>query len=250
MLLVSQIVDLAARLGGPRVAHRIELKRMERWRNFEREFYLLDHLVDPARAAVDVGANEGHYAGRMAQLTQRVHCFEPIPWFAEALRRKLDPRVEVHEAAVSNREGEGVLRIPYRGETEMHGTSTLETGNALEGSDRVREVPVKLVRLDDVVREPVGFLKVDVEGHELAVLEGAARILREDQPVVLVETEARHAEGAPFTVFRFLEGLGYTGCFLLGGQPRRLSGFSLAEHQRVENVMQRGKLYINNFIFF
>jgi len=68
--------------------------------------------------------------------------------------------------------------------------------------------------------------------------------------VVLVETEARHAEGAPFTVFRFLEGLGYTGCFLLGGQPRRLSGFSLAEHQRVENVMQRGKLYINNFIFF
>lgn len=246
----SRLMEIAARAAGPRVAHRHALRKLERGRGFEPEYYLLDHLIDPRRLALDVGANEGNYAGRMAQLGARVHCFEPIPWFAEALRRKLDPSIVVHGCAVSNRAGEGVLRIPYRDAVELHGISTLEAANTLAGSTHVREVPCRLVRLDDVIGEPVGFVKIDVEGHELAVLEGAERILREHRPVLLVESEARHSDGAPGTIFRHLTGLGYVGCFLLDGQTRGLSAFSVPVHQRAENAMQAGKLYVNNFIFF
>ena len=106
---------------------------------------------------------------------------------------KVDPNVTVHQIALSNRDGNAQLRIPYDGALEMHGFSTLETGNDLQGSTHVRPVDCILKRLDDVVREPVGFLKIDMsEGHELAVLQGAIRILKNDRPILLIESERRH----------------------------------------------------------
>ena len=249
MFVVSQAVGLACRLGGPRFAHSVYLRQLERWRSFEPEYYLLDHLVDPRRAAVDVGANEGIYAGRMAQLCRRVHCFEPIPWFAEALRRKLDPSITVHECALSNRKGSGELRIPYADDVEMHCTSTLEAANPLSGSNRVRTVPCTLERLDDVVSEPVGFIKIDVEGHEGAVLQGAAELIGRDRPVLLVESERRHNAAAPDDVFAFMRDMGYAGFFLQEGRPRGLDAFSVEACQQVENLPKRDGSYVNNFIF-
>jgi FkbM family methyltransferase len=249
MLIVSPLINLAARAAGPRVAHRIYLKRLERWRTYEPEYYLLDHLVDPRRLAPDIGANEGIYSGRLAQLSPRTHCFEPIPWFAAALRRKLGPEVTVHECALSSQPGNGVLRIPYRNDVEMHGTSTLEAGNPLQGSTHVREVQCALARLDDVIAEPVGFAKIDVEGHELAVLEGAERILREDRPVLLIESEKRHNAQAPESIFRHLADRGYGGFFLAKDGLKTLSAFSADRDQRVGEVDVFDRAYINNFIF-
>jgi FkbM family methyltransferase len=252
VIIVSPLIDLACRIGGPRFAHTVYLRRLERWRTFEPEYFLLDHLVDPRRAAVDVGANEGIYAGRLAQLCPSVHCFEPIPWMAAALRAKLPHSVIVHEAAASNRAGAGELRIPYRGETQMHGTSTIEAANRLDDSTDVKVVPCRLETLDEALREPVGFLKIDVEGHELAVLQGAAELIRRDRPVLLVESEKRHCPHAPESIFAFLNGLGYGGCFLEDGRPWALSAFQAQQHQPVTNLADGTRkigTYINNFIF-
>lgn len=249
MIIASQLVDLACRIGGPRFAHRVYLRRLERWHNYEPEYYLLDHLVDPARAAIDVGANEGIYTGRLSQLSSRVHCFEPIPHFADALHRKLDISVSIHQCALSNRKGEAELRIPFCDETEMHGTSTLEEQNPLPGSTHVKRISCALERLDDMVSEPVGFIKIDVEGHEAAVLEGAGRILREDKPTLLIESEQRHNASAPQNVFQHFAAFGYTGLFLRNRQLCGLSSFRQDVDQRPENALQPGRPYINNFIF-
>src|SRR5690242_16960813 len=236
MMILSQLISLACRIGGPRFAHQVYLRQLERWRTFEPEFYLLDRLVDPRRIAVDVGANEGIYAGRMAQLTSTVHCFEPIPWFAEALRQKLSRSIVVHEIALSNRSGMGELRIPYRDDVELHGTTTLEPGNPLPGSTHVRVVPCTVRPLDACIDEPVGFIKIDVAVHELAVLEGAQHILTRDHPTLLVESERRHNLNAPESVFEFLHGLGYAGAFLKEGRIQPLSSFNCEIDQAPENV--------------
>jgi FkbM family methyltransferase len=253
MILVSQIVDAASRIGGPRFAHSLYLRRLERWGTYEPEYYLLDHLVDPSRASVDVGANEGIYSGRMAQLCPRVHCFEPIPWFAAALRQKLPASVIIHECALSNRAGTGELRIPYHDQTEMHGTSTLETDNPLPGSTHIKQVTCRLARLDDIIDEPVGFVKIDVEGHELAVLEGAEQILREHRPVLLIESEKRHNHTAPESIFTFLAARGYTGFFQRRARLFGISAFRAELDQSpvnvTGNVKSKTSPYINNFIF-
>jgi FkbM family methyltransferase len=261
MFLISPLIELYCRIRGPKVTHKIYLARLERWRTFEPEYYLLKYLVDPKRASVDIGANEGLYSGRLSQLSPRVHSFEPIPWFASKLRGKLEGNVVVHEIALSNRSGTAQLRIPYHDDIEMHGTSTLEADNPLPGSTRVRLVDCAVGTLDDVVKEPVGFIKVDVEGHEVPVLEGAKSILLRDRPVVFVETEHRHNADAPEATFAFLEALGYTGFFLKGGKLRNLCEFEAARDQDPRNVRNdhagesadnkgmKKEPYVNNFIF-
>jgi hypothetical protein len=56
MRFLSPILNAACRMAGPRVAFRVLLHRLQRWRTFEREFFLLDRLVDRNRAAVDTAS--------------------------------------------------------------------------------------------------------------------------------------------------------------------------------------------------
>jgi hypothetical protein len=100
-------------------------------------------------------------------------------------------------------------------------------------------------------RKPPHFLKIDVEGHELSVLEGGRRTLEMHHPKILVECEARHrGDGDVRPVFNLLESLGYTGSFLCHGSRRPLAEFDPAVHQRLNsNTYQLPAGYANNFAF-
>lgn len=91
------------------------------------------------------------------------------------------------------------------------GRSTIETANVLndpDGSPRV-EVRVPMLRLDDFELSEVGFIKIDVEGHELAVLKGAEVTIRGTKPNILLEMEERNCPNTLQDVPTFLHGLGY-----------------------------------------
>ncbi len=211
--------------------------RLQRWRSTEPEWLLLPELTDPARAAVDVGGNHGLYAGRLARICPRVHCFEPQPALAMELQEKLPRNVTIHSMALSDREGSAELRIP----PEDDGRASLHPGSPVQGET----LRVPLRRLDDVVSEPVGFVKIDVEGHEMEVLRGAEHILRRDRPTLLIESEAAHQPGQPFELFRHLLQRGYQGWFLWRGENVPIAAFSLEKHQRPD----RAGGYANNFVF-
>lgn len=234
-----------------RLRYRLRL-RLWQWRigRPEPEWYLLDRLVDPARAAIDIGANYGTYAGRLAALARRVHCFEPFPEAAARLALKLPPSVVVHRAAVSDLAGQAELRIPLRadGTPAVQGASVAVDNLELRNRS-VQSVPCDLVRLDDAVSEPVGFIKIDVEGHELAVLRGATRILEQDRPVLLIESARALNPEAPGHVIRFLAAQGYDGVFLFGGRLTSLHAFDPAVHQGVRDGGGVADPYAWNFIF-
>jgi hypothetical protein len=94
-------------------------------------------------------------------------------------------------------------------------------------------------------------LKIDVEGHESAVLAGGRKTLERYRPALLVECEARHRpDGDVRAVFDFLCGLGYEGTFFHNGGRRPLSEFDPAVHQRIESHSRRLPYgYVNNFAF-
>ena len=54
---------------------------------------------------------------------------------------------------------------------------------------------VKLVRLDDLFQSGISFVKCDVEGHELEVIEGAKELIRACRPAWLIEVSHREIEG-------------------------------------------------------
>lgn len=216
----------------------------------EPEWYLLDHLVDPARAAIDVGANYGAYAGRLAVLARRVHCFEPFPACVERLVKRLPPSVMVHQAAASDHPGEGQLMVPLRADgTPTVVAASVDAANLQLQNRPVQTVACRLVRLDDVVAEPVGFIKIDVEGYELPVLKGAARILEQDRPILLIESVGFLNPEAPGNIFRFLGERGYEGFFLFRGLMASVHAFDPAIHQRLNADGRPAESYVWNFIF-
>lgn len=68
-----------------------------------------------------------------------------------------------------------------------------ESGN-LPGAEDLIEIKVQLRPLDDLEIKSVDFIEIDVEGHEMEVLEGAAKTIRESRPVVLIEVQHEHLE--------------------------------------------------------
>jgi FkbM family methyltransferase len=225
----------------------------------EPELHELKRLVRPGTIAVDVGAHFGVYSYVLARLVGkegRVIAIEPIAEDADLIdraARTLRLPISVVRCALSSREGEATLRIPRLGGAEKTALATLEgepqAGDAGAMDERV--VPVR--RLDDVldgIDLPVSFLKIDVEGHELAVLEGAARTITTHRPVILIEIN-HDLGGRPVeAVFDRILGFGYHGEFLEGGKERRpLSDFDVTMHQVVASGDVLSKDYVNNFIF-
>ena len=133
---------------------------------------------------IDIGANLGEWAVPLAQAVGpagQVFCCEPNPAVAAALEATLRvnglDHAEVLRIAVSDIEGEGHLAL-HPGDT---GQSRLAAAG----------IPVTLRTLDALAAEHgldrIDLVKVDVEGHEAAVLAGAMEVLRRHRPALIFE---------------------------------------------------------------
>jgi FkbM family methyltransferase len=145
----------------------------------------LHRLIDPGNRVADVGANVGYLTSLAAVRAGRdgqVLAFEPHPHVFELLERNAArwrdrgiDNVELHRAALSNRQGEGTLVAGPSFDANMGLAALASDEPATAGSD---SIGVTLERLDEAVgdRRP-DLLKIDVEGHEPDVLRGAERLL-------------------------------------------------------------------------
>lgn len=232
----------------PRLAARVAFARRRRAGLLDREIELVPFLLEPDRTGVDVGAHAGFWALAMARCSPRVLAVEPIPELAEALRRRLPRRVRVLACALSDREGSATLRIPADA-----GRATIEAANPLGDAPVERVLRVSLQRLDRLPLEaPLGFVKIDVEGHELAVCRGGAERLSADRPALVIEAEERHRPGALAALVAFLAPLGYRGFFLAGSDLEPVERFDPRHHQPVDGAGRPAPGaagYVNNFLF-
>jgi FkbM family methyltransferase len=144
---------------------------------------LIEETVEEGDVCVDVGANIGYFSLMMAArcgASGRVFAYEPEPANFRVLSKNvglaLDRglRITATEAAVSEHGG-GVSLV--RGEE-----STLHQVRELDGSESAGEVLRSVNLGEDLavkgVTEPIKLVKIDVEGHEVAVLRGCAGLLR------------------------------------------------------------------------
>jgi FkbM family methyltransferase len=220
----------------------------------EQELSYLDRIVPPGAVTVDVGANCGLYTRKLARLSRQVYAFEPSHQMANLLRRTSASNVSIYEIALSDQTGNAELFIPQDGHQLIFGLASLE--RAVNGASKsVASVNVPTARLDAIVRQDVAFVKIDVEGHELNVLNGAIELLEQSQPVFLVEAEDRHRDKATRSIFDFFEARSYRGFFLKDGAAVSTRQFSPAELQDASVLLpdggrKRGRSYVNNFFFF
>ncbi len=216
-----------------------------RWRrgDEEPELALLPILCSPTRVSVDVGANFGMYTSRMIGLSRRCVAFEPIPAFARMLARGFRAAVDVHGVALSDRTGTVELRVPDLDT----GYATIDPANRLStrSSVPIDRLHVPMARLDDFALGDVGFIKVDVEGHEEAVLRGAEATLARCRPNVIAEVEDRHNPGSVARVIMWMREQGYAAYGICDRALEDLERFDLTEHQ-AQTCATR---YVRNVVF-
>jgi FkbM family methyltransferase len=225
-----------------------------RYRDQGRELAVMRRVLRPGDTAVDVGANKGSYLFWLSRWVGpgQVLAFEPQPALADYLQRacrRLELRnVTVEAKAVSRQRGDLTLYLPG-------GATSPAASLNRRVADRAacRAIPVPVVTLDDYLgaEHRVRVIKVDVEGHEQAVFQGALRILTEQSPLLVFECEQRHLDqGTVYDVFSYLHGLGYGGAFVQGKGLTPLAEFRVEKHQRqTAGSFWDAKDYHNNFVF-
>jgi len=222
----------------------------------EFELGFIPHLCRPAQDAIDVGANEGCYVHFMRRYARQVYAFEPVPWLAERLCAKFRGGVIVRAVALSDAAGRARLHIPVIDGELVTGLSSLDSP-AASGTE-MREVEVETAALDDAYAGDLGFIKIDVEGHEDAVLRGSRRTIAGCRPRVQIEIVEDLSPGGLRRAATFFGELGYRGYFVWQGGLRPVSEFDASVMQRPEIVAGYGAglarrifgRYVANFLFF
>ncbi|MGD0623097.1 MAG: FkbM family methyltransferase [Thermodesulfobacteriota bacterium] len=188
-------------------------------------FRIMGEILKPGSFALDIGANIGLYTLAMAKLVGphgKVVSFEPASESFQALldhvrRNSLGKIVEAHMLVVGNKAGncqfidDGVL-------------GTNRVGDSLSQRIGAKIVKRRVVTLDQIFcgdGSLPDFIKIDVEGYEMDVLEGAQKILTQKRCPILCELHPGYWRGMnlnPNNLIRLTEELGYN-IFDLTGNP-------------------------------
>ena len=149
--------------------------------------------------AIDVGAHVGLWSLELVKRFARVVAFEPMPPLRACLEKNVvSPKLQVVPIALGN----------------THGAVSFDYNEAHTGAthvDLARPGIVPLGMLDDFRLTGVGYIKIDTEGYEIDVLEGAREMLAASMPVVIVEEKlhgVKHYGKKAYAAIEFLQSLG------------------------------------------
>ncbi len=158
------------------------------------ELAVLSELVPRGGTAVDAGANQGFYAFALSRIVDRVVAFEPNPDYARFARWMLRGRAEVYQVALSDKPGQATFHVPLADDgMVLHYSGNLKQRHTQFRNEQT--YPVEVSTLDSFHLTDVRFIKVDVEGSEREVLDGARSTIARDRPVLLLELLAgTHAD--------------------------------------------------------
>ena len=231
------------------------IQRM-RWRRFywsefngngEAELRELPALVPSDKMAIDVGGSVGTYSFHLSRLASSLVVFEPNPLMHWRFPKMNLPNAQLEKVALSDKSGTATLRVPDN--YDQYGLASLEAHVGVAQPDAL-EYEVEVRTLDSYAFENVGFVKIDTEGHEEAVLRGAGDLISRCHPTFLIEIEEAHNPGGLDRVNTLFKQHGYACSFFDAGIRKPFSDFDASRDQNPALAARGpGERYINNFIF-
>jgi len=175
---------------------------------FEPEIsYLVETFIKEDDIVLDIGANVGLHTVKFAQIAKKghVYAFEPVREMADRLSQNCAlnrlENVTIVEAALGSQSGTLPISVNISG-AGLEGTSSLVDSVHVENHPenyKARDVPVR--RLDDLVEGfgidgRIAFIKMDTEGFETYVFEGATETVKKNKPIMIVEAHSRRLKKA------------------------------------------------------
>ena len=186
---------------------------------YEKEIKILPQLIKHGTDTIDVGVYRGVYSYELSRLSNHIHAFEANPIIYEYLQNNLTriiKNITLYNYALSDRKGIASFRIPIRRKTifqsqfeeKYHaGAGTIHEANTFDKFDKF---DVKTIKLDDFkFSNKISFIKIDVEGHELKVIDGAKDTIKKHKPNLLVEIQEQHTKKKLLESINYIENLYY-----------------------------------------
>lgn len=226
---------------------RVTKKFRKKVNEFESQYIL--SAIEKGQTALDVGAHVGGFTYYMQQAVGKngkIFSFEPQSTPRKLLLHHKEllqwDNVVVVNSALSNSIGSTTLHVPsYKGKEDT------EAATILVRPDQEFYTTEKVTTdtIDSYCQQhnlSPGFIKIDVEGNELKVVQGALEIINKCSPKFFVEIEARHSgEYQAFQTVDFLMSKGYK-CIILDKDH-----WVVTEQADVEQAIR--VRYCNNFVF-
>ncbi len=147
-----------------------------------RSIEVIKKIVQPGMKCIDAGAHIGFYTCLMASLvgeSGKIYAFEPMPSNFELMLKNIEENrfqriVREYQHACSDTVGT----------VTVSKISNMFVVGQVDGAERVA---AEAVRLDDVIEDAIDLVKLDVEGHEPAVIRGMMSLIARDHPIILSE---------------------------------------------------------------
>lgn len=210
---------------------------------------LLEKLIEPGFVVVDVGANIGMHTITMSKCLKGagvVHAFEPMPETAELLETNLDINgcrdyAKIHRIALSNTNSRQKLHLGHT--SGHHSLYSLDD----EGVDaRSREVEVATLDSVLISQSYIDLIKIDAEGAELLVLEGASQIVKRSPDLAIIaEFGPSHLERIGVSTENWLahfSNLGFTW-FVVNDATGELEEWTV---NQLSNVVSANLLFVGH----
>jgi FkbM family methyltransferase len=152
-------------------------------------------LCQQRRVALDIGANVGLWGRDLCEAFERVIAFEPVEDFRNCLKENVTAEnLEIQTVALGNENTRAVMNI-----TEGNSGHSHIDPNSFGSGD------TEVVTLDSLNLDIVDYIKVDCEGFEYRVLQGAEQTVRRCRPVVVIEQKPHDAYSKEYGQFAAIE---------------------------------------------
>jgi len=187
--------------------------------NYEKELKILNNFSDLSKDAVDVGVYRGTYSYELSKHFKQIHSFEPNPLIFPNLSKnltKIIKNMKIYNYALSNDTGQAKIKIPQRTNSffkdnveEIYrlGLATIHENNNYEN---FKSFIVEKKKLDEILtHQNIGFIKIDVEGHEREVIDGSKKIIEKCKPNMLIEIEEKYSKKSVNETINYITSYGY-----------------------------------------
>lgn len=144
-------------------------------------------ILRPGDVVIDIGVNHGRHFKHFLEIvgkTGRVVGFEPVPDFVQHTKALCGPDIEIRQKALSDHSGSGQFLFM----TQAVGESGFKE-RASDGDRGAVPIQVEITTLDAELQDVdrINYIKIDTEGHELTILNGAAELIGRCRPIISVE---------------------------------------------------------------
>tara|TARA_Y100000992_G_C21240471_1_gene480452 strand:- start:635 stop:1390 length:756 start_codon:yes stop_codon:yes gene_type:complete len=224
-------------------------RRLERSikNNDEYEIKLVKDFIKKGTDSLDIGVYRGVYSYEMSKYSKIVHSFEPNPIIFNDLKKnlkKIIPNMNLYNFALSNKNENLSLKVPIRNsnvskenyeEYYKMGKASIHDNNIF---DEYEKFKINSKKIDDLKFDNlISFIKIDVEGHEEQVIDGAIQTIKKHKPIMLVEIVEKYTGKNVSKTINFINSLGYKSYYF--------DNKALKKTQDLNNLN-----LFNNYIFF